>query len=82
MWTLIIAAAAAASTATPAASDGARKAEKVICKSFPKTESRVGRHRICKPRSEWEFVQREQERELDQLKIDNTIMLKNDGPPF
>lgn len=83
MLAIIIAGALAASPGAPAAvadAAAAPKKDKVVCKSFPKTESRVGRHRICRPRSEWESVQREQEREFDQLKVDNTIMLKSDGP--
>ena len=82
MLAMIIAGALAASPGAPTAvSDAtAPKKDKVVCKSFPKTESRLGRNRICRPRSEWESVQREQEREFDQLKIDNTIMLPSDGP--
>jgi hypothetical protein len=86
MWTLIITAAAAASTGAPGdtvyAASGKQKADKMICKSFPKTQSRIGRNRVCKMRSEWDYEQREQELELDQIKVDNTIHLPNDGPPF
>ena len=84
MWALIIAAAAAASTGSPSATSyaasGEQKPDKMICKSFAKTQSRIGRNRVCKLRSEWEHELREQERELDQIKVDNTIMLPSDGP--
>lgn len=77
MLALIIAAGMAASGSTAAdvpQQTKAAKPDKMICKSFPKTESRVGVNRVCKRRSEWEHTQREQELELDQIKVDNTMM--------
>ena len=83
MLVLIIAAAAAAGAPTSLAdaADGGQKPDKVVCKSFAKTQTRIGRIRVCKPRSEWEYVQREQERELDQIQIDNTRMEVVAPPP-
>lgn len=85
MISLIVAASlalpAGALAAAPQQAKGS-KPDKVICKSFQKTQSRIGVVRICKPRSEWEYEQREQELELDQIKSENTINLPPDTNPF
>ena len=84
MLALIIAAATASSGAplVMAEAGGKPKVDKVICKSFRKTQSRIGVNRVCKPRSEWEDDQRAQELELDQIKSENTINLPPDTDPF
>ena len=55
--------------ATPAVAAETKESDgKVVCRSYGKTESRIGRKRICKTKAEWATLRTQEMIEMEKFK--------------